>query len=114
MKRRKKKALAGPAKRTSKHKSKKLPERRAMIAAARRRIGAVLAGAAKRTHQVDRALAGRIEKMRPRLVRSLQRARILAVRGAKGLGKRLRQLALLVLRGFSRGERLLLRVAAWS
>ena len=40
-----------------------------MIAAVRRRAGAVPAAAAKRTRQVDRALARRIEKLRPLLLR---------------------------------------------
>jgi len=85
-----------------------------MIAAARRWIGVVLAGAAKRTRQVDRALAERIERLRPVLARHLQRVRQLATRGAKELGRRLRPLAVRLLRGFSRGERLLLRMAAVS
>jgi hypothetical protein len=106
-----KKALAGPAKRTpEKRKSKELPERRAMIAAARRRLGAVLANAAKRTRQADRALAQRIEKARPPLVRSLGKARLLATRAGKTIAKRLRPLTVLLLRVFSRGERLLRRL----
>ncbi len=102
-----KKALKGPAKRTSKG----LPERRAMIAAARRRIGAVLAGAASLTRRVDRGVARRIERARPRLVRLLRRLKTASARLAKGLAQRLRPLAVLVLRGFSRGERLLRRVS---
>jgi hypothetical protein len=105
-----KKALAGPAKRTpEKRKSKKLPERRAMIAAARRRLGAVLAGAAKRTRQADRALAQRIEKERPELVRWLHKARLLMTRAWKAAAKRLRPITVVLLRVFSRGERLLRR-----
>jgi len=108
-----KKALAGPAKRTpEKRKSKKLPERRAMIAAARRRLGAALAGAARRTRQVDRALARRIERARPVLVRWLRKGRVAAARGGKAIAKRLRPLAVLVLRAFSRGERLLRRLGS--
>ncbi len=110
-----KKALAGPAKRTpKKRKSKKLPERRAMIAAARRRIGAVLAAAAKRTRQLDRALATRIEKVRPVLVRAMRRGRLGAVRAWRAAAKRLRPAAVLLLRIFSRGERLLLRAGGAS
>jgi hypothetical protein len=105
-----KKALAGPAKRTpKKRKSKKLPERRAMIAAARRRLGAVLTSTAKRTRQADRALAKRIEQARPLLVRWLRKARLGANRAWKATAKRLRPLTVLLLRVFSRGERLLRR-----
>ena len=85
-----------------------------MIAAARRRIGAVLAGAAKRTRQVDRVLARRIEKARPVLARRLRRERLRARRGAKAVAKRLRPVAVAVLRAFSRGERLLRRLTAVS
>jgi hypothetical protein len=80
-----------------------------MIAAARRRIGKALGGVAAWTRKVDRALARRLERARPRLVRWLQRARKTAARLAKWLDKRLRPLAVLGLRGFSRGERLLRR-----
>src|SRR6478735_12759392 len=103
-----KKALAGPAKRTSKG----LPERRAMIAAARRRIGAVLALGAKRTRQVDRALARRIESARPKLAKGLRQLRAQGIRISKAIAKRLRPLAVLVLRGFGRGERVARRLAA--
>jgi hypothetical protein len=103
-----KKALAGPTKRTS----KRLPERRAMIAAARRRIDAVLSAAAKRTRQVDRAAAQRIEKLRPTLTRLAQRLRSGRTRLTKSLGKRLRPLGILVLRLFSRGERWLRKASA--
>lgn len=109
-----KKALAGPAKRTSKRTSKGLPERRAMIAAARRRIGAVLSAGAKRTRQADRALARRIEWARPRLVRRLGQLRARGIRVTKAVGKRLRPVGVLVLRGFGHGERLLRRVATVS
>jgi len=103
-----KKALAGPPKRTA----KKLPERRAMIAAARRRIGAVLAVAAKRTQQLDRAAAKRIEKMRPRLASWLRRLRNSGKRLVVALGKRLRPAGVLVLRVFAKGERWLRRASA--
>ncbi|MDX6601260.1 MAG: hypothetical protein QOF13_462 [Solirubrobacterales bacterium] len=85
-----------------------------MIAAARRRIDAVPLSAARRTRQVDRALARRIEKARPVLVRWLRRAWVRVRRGAKALGKRLRPLAVLVLRAFSRSERLLRRLTSAS
>src|SRR4051794_24252786 len=100
-----KKALAGPAKRTSNRTSKGLPERRAMIAAARRRIGAVLALGAKRTRQVDRAVVRRLESARPMLAKGLRQLRARGIRGTKVVGKRLRPLAVLALRGFDRGER---------
>ena len=85
-----------------------------MIAAARRRIGAVLSAAAKRTRQLDRALAARIEKARPVLARGLRRGRLLATRAWKAAERRLRPLAVLLLRVLSRGERLLRRLAAGS
>jgi hypothetical protein len=107
-----KKALAGPAKRTSKRKSKRLPERRAMIAAVRRRIGVALSAAAKRTHQVDRAAARRIEKLRPVLIKQLRRVRATATRFAKAADKRLRPLGVFVLRCFATGERWLRRASA--
>ena len=105
-----KKALTGPAKRTA----KKLPERRAMIAAARRRIDRALMAAAKGTRRVDRWAAGRIEAIRPAAVRQLHRLRTFAARLAKAAEKRARPLAVLVLRAFSRGERVLRRVIAAS
>jgi hypothetical protein len=103
-----KKALAGPPKRTA----KKLPERRAMIAAARRRIGTVLSAAAKGTRQLDRAAARRIEKLRPRLTRQVRRARAAGARLTKALGNRLRPVGVLVLRVFAKGERWLRRASS--
>jgi len=85
-----------------------------MIAAARRRIGAVLSAGAKGTRQVDRAAAQRIEKLRPRLTRLLQRLRTNSVRLVKALGNRLRPVGVLALRVFGRGERLLRRASALS
>jgi hypothetical protein len=84
-----------------------------MIAAARRRIGAVLSTAAKRTRQVDRAAARRIEKLRPTLVRFTRRLHARGTRIAKTLGKRLRPVGVLVLRLFARGERWLRRASAF-
>ncbi len=81
-----------------------------MIAAARRRLGAVLSAAGKRTRQLDRALAGRIEKARPALFRRLHKGRLETARAWRAMTRRLRPLAVLILRLFSRGERLLLRV----
>jgi hypothetical protein len=85
-----------------------------MIAAARRRIGAVLSAGAKRTRQVDRTLARRIEWARPRLARRLRQLRAQGIRITKAAAKRLRPVGVLVLRGFGRGERLLRRVATAS
>jgi hypothetical protein len=82
-----------------------------MIAAARRRIGAALNGAADWTRKVDRAAARQIERARPRLVRWASRLQKSANRLAKELTKRLRPVAVLVLRGFSRGERALRRAS---
>jgi hypothetical protein len=83
-----------------------------MIAAARRRIGAVLSTAAKRTRQADRWAAQRIEKLRPVLARGLRRLRAVGVRLARTLSKRLRPVGVLVLRVFSKGERWLRRANA--
>jgi len=83
-----------------------------MIAAARRRIGAVLSAAGKRTRQADRAAARQFEKLRPRLTRLMRGARTKAARLAKALGKRLRPIAVLVLRLFGRGEQWLRRASA--
>src|SRR5262249_58346844 len=115
-----KKALAGPAKRTAKPKG--LPERRAMIAAARRWVDAALDLFAKRTRQVDRALAMRIEKARPPLSRGSRRGFVVAKRGlgrawalamrvGRPIGGRLRPLLVLLLRAFSRLERALLGIS---
>jgi hypothetical protein len=101
-----KKALAGPAKPTAK--AKKLPERRAMIAAARGRLGAALAVAAAATRRVDRAVARRLEAVRPPLARRLRQARVAGARLARAAWKRLRPLLVLLLRGLSRAERWLL------
>ncbi len=103
-----KKALTGPAKRTA----KKLPERRAMIAAARRRIDRLPAAAAKGTRRLDRWAAARIEIVRPLAARRLRRLGAVAARLAKAAEKRARPLAVLLLRAFSRGERVLRRALA--
>jgi hypothetical protein len=81
-----------------------------MIAAARRRIAAVLSAAARGTRRLDRALARRIERARPRLIHRLGQLRALALRGLRALGRRLRPAAVLLLRLFSRAERLLRRL----
>lgn len=83
-----------------------------MIAAARRRIAAVPAAMAKGTRRVDGAAAKRIEKLRPVLVRRLNKLRKQAVRLRRATGRRLRPAGVLVLRLFARGERLLRRAGA--
>jgi hypothetical protein len=94
-----------------------------MIAAARRRIGAVALAVGKRSQQIDRAVSQRIEKLHPILARRLTRLRSVAVRLlgrlraivvrlVRPLGKLLRPLVVLILRTFSRGERFLLRLSA--
>jgi hypothetical protein len=85
-----------------------------MIAAARRRIGVVLALGAKRTRQLDRGVAGRIESARPKLENGLRQLRARGIRVAKAVGKRLRPLAVLALRGFGRGDRVLRRASGVS
>jgi len=105
-----KKALTGPAKRTA----KKLPERRAMIAAAQRRIRLALAATAKGTRRVDRWAARRIEIARPVALRRLRRLGAAGMRLAKAAEKRARPPAVLLLRVFSRGERALRRATAAS
>jgi hypothetical protein len=105
-----KKALTGPAKRTA----KRLPERRAMIAAGRRRLGQAFARAAGATRGVDHAAAIRLEKVRLPLEKRLRRLRSTALRSGRAVGRRLRPVAVLVLRLFSRCERGLRRAAAWS
>jgi hypothetical protein len=105
-----KKALAGPAKRTT----KRLPERRAMIAAVRRRLGHVFARAQRATRAADRWAAGRVEKAWPPLQRRLRRLGLVALRLARRSGRRLRPAGVFVLRGFARGERALRRAASWA
>ncbi len=78
-----------------------------MIAAARRRIGLALVAAAKGTRRADRWATRRIEVLRPAAARELRRLRATSVRLAKAAEKRARPLTVLVLRGFSRGERAL-------
>ncbi len=83
-----------------------------MIAAARRRLGAVLSAGAKLTRQVDRAASRRIEKLRPRLVRLARKLHNDAARLSRALAKRLRPGGVFVLRFFGRGERWLRRASA--
>jgi len=78
-----------------------------MIAAARRRMGATLEMGAKRTRRVDRAAAGWLERLRPRLLRAGRRARRRTARLARGAARRARPLLVRLLRAFSRAERAL-------
>jgi hypothetical protein len=80
-----------------------------MIAAARRRLGLVPSRASSATRKVDRAASRRFERARPALVRWTSRLKREGGRLGKWLGKRLRPIVVLVLRGFSRGERALRR-----
>src|SRR4051794_1676544 len=102
---RKKRAPAGPAKRTA----KKLPERGAMIAARRRRIGAVLSGLAKRparwSRGIDRAANRGLERAHPLLARGASRSRALIKRTAAVVAPLLRPLGVGLLRGIAHGER---------
>ena len=104
-----KKALSGPAKRTAK--TKRLPERRAMIAAARRRASVALAIAAKRTREIDGAAAKRFEKLRPVLARWVARTRAEGRKLWRAADRRARPVAVLFLRGFGRVERALRRAS---
>ena len=87
-----------------------------MIAARRRRIGAVLSGLAKRparwSRDIDRAANRGLERAHPLLVGGAERSRALAKRAAAVAAPLLRPLGVLLLRGLSRGERWLRRAAA--
>jgi hypothetical protein len=106
---RKKKAPAGPAK----HAAKKLPERRAMIAAARRRIGTALPKLAKRparwSRGLDRAANRVLERAHPVLVRSGEWSRRRAKSAAIWVGPKVRPLAARFFRAIAVGERWLRR-----
>jgi hypothetical protein len=100
-----KKALAGPAKRTA----KKKPERRAMIAATRRRTTMIarvrLEGF---TRRVDRGANRQMVRAWSPLARAGRRVRAQAIRWWRWGGRRLRPPARVVFRGLSRLERELL------
>lgn len=100
-----KKALAGPAKPTA----KKLPERRAMIAAVRRRILVPLAGAAALTRRADREANRLLELAQPPLAHTAQRLRTIAARGAQQFERLLRPAAALLFAGLAGAERRLRR-----
>jgi hypothetical protein len=101
-----KKALAGPAKRPA----KKKPERRAMIAATRRRLRALPAAVWRRarraTARLDRGANRVMVRVWPPLAR---RVAVAAKRSSRWAGRRLRPVGVLLLRGFSLLERRLLR-----
>jgi hypothetical protein len=105
-----KKALAGPAKRTP----KKKPERRAMIAALRRRVLVVRVRAETWSRNVDRAANRLLVRAAPALQRAARRAKARGQRWGTWVGRRLRPLGVLALRLLGRIERLLLRAAALS
>jgi hypothetical protein len=100
-----KKALAGPAKRTA----KKKPERRAMIAALRRRRLIVRVRLEDLTRRVDRAVDRQLVRAWPPISRVGRRLRAGVQRWEKRVARRLRPAARLLFRGLARLERLLLR-----
>jgi len=100
-----KKALAGPAKRTA----KKLPERRAMIAAVRRRALVARGRLEKFSRRVDREANRVMVRGLPRVERLARAARRRGAGWARWVGRRLRPAAVLGLRTLSRLERRLLR-----
>ena len=89
-----------------------------MIAAVRRRIGAVSAKLAKRPGRwgrgLDRVANRGLERAHPPLVRAGRWARARARRAAAWLGPRVRPPGALFFRGLARGERLLRRAGAAS
>jgi hypothetical protein len=101
---RKKRAQAGPAKRAA----KKLPERRAMIAARRRRIGPVFSKLAKRparwSRSVDRAANRGLERTHPALLRAAHRSRAATKRASAVAAPALRPVGAVLFRGIARGE----------
>lgn len=108
-----KKALAGPAKRTAgaANAAKKKPERRAMIAALRRRRLVLGVRLGAMTDRADRAANRLLLAAWPPLARAGRGGRALALRGTRRLGRWLRPPARLLFRALARLERLLLRAA---
>lgn len=82
-----------------------------MIAAVRRRIGAAGKLAARGTRKADGWAIARFEKLRPKLERAGRKARAAGLRAGKEAGRRLRPVGVLVMRAFSRGERVALRAS---
>jgi hypothetical protein len=116
-----KKALAGPAKRTA----KKKPERRAMIAAARRRIGkapkrglvwlrSAPKQAVKWTRKADRRTNRVLERSWPPISRTARRIQMRGRRWGRAAGKRLRPAGVLALRLMALVERVLLRAGGMA
>jgi hypothetical protein len=103
-----KKALAGPAKRIAKTARKK-PERRAMIAALRRRRLIVRVRLETLTRRVDRAVGRQLVRAWPPISRAGRRLRAWAQRWERRAARRLRPAARLLFRGLARLERFLLR-----
>jgi hypothetical protein len=120
-----KKALAGPAKRTPNKRAAKKPERRAMIAAVGRwtrkvdrRLDRALHRApeavARWTVTADRRLDRRADRLRAAAQKPWRRVRAAAGRRANWVGRRLRPVAVFVLRAFATGERWLRRAGTWA
>jgi hypothetical protein len=105
--RRMKKALAGPAKPAA----KKKPERRAMIAAVRRRIDLVVWWTTKQTRRADRAANQRIERAYPLVAREGRRLRKWWKTWSAKVGRRLRPLGARFFRGLAASEKAVRRVA---
>ena len=123
-----KKALAGPAKRTA----KRQPERRGIVAAARRRVNSLAGAGTKLSRRLDRRAdrllraaepvllalgrdARRIwERWRRRLARVGRPVYARAGRLLRWCGRRLRPAAVLLLRLLGFADRLVRRVAAWA
>jgi hypothetical protein len=109
---RKKRAPSGPAKQTA----KKLPERPAMIAAARKRNGSVFARLSKApvkwTGRLDRAANRGLERAHPPLSRAGRWSRAKAKRAVAVAGPRLRPVASWLFRALSLGDRALRRGCA--
>src|SRR5262249_50680005 len=99
----------GPAKRPT----KKKPERRAMIAATRRRLRRLPRAAGGRvrtaTARLDRGVNRLMVRVWPPLVRFARRAATSVKRWSRWVGRRLRPVGVLLLRCFSFLERRLLR-----
>lgn len=102
-----KKALAGPAKRTA----KKKPERRAMIAAVRRRRLIVRVRLETATRRLDRRVNRILVGVWPRVARAAGRIQATTVRWARRASRRLRPAGVLLFRGLSAIEKRLLRTA---
>jgi hypothetical protein len=101
-----KKALAGPAKRTA----KKKPERRAMIAAVRRRWLIARVRLETLTRRADRGANRVLTRTWPHLTGTVRRGRT----AGRRLARRLRPAGVLLFRGLSTLEKRLLEAAGWA